>query len=428
MPTVTIPLSRATSSARRTEGERPDVVIPNSTSPLRPRPASGRAKTSSKPKSFPAAVKAAGSSVSANAGQESRATLPRRRISNSVARCWESAADPPLPQNISLFPARIAASQASTMAITGSGASARACFSAAPRRSSAAICAASPRSVGNPATVDGKGRACDGRSRFGAEKSDKGADLAWRGEFEHRLLLCEQRLGLVLHRGAVRCRPCLDLRLDERRQDPAGTDRIYRDAVVRALDRNRLGRPDHAVLRRDIGDLLPARDQSMSGGNIDDPPPTAPAHQRHRGLHCVKYGGKVERDDCIPLLVGKILDRCHMLDPGIVHQNIDRAEVSFGPRHQSPDLRRAGQIRPVECDANTKLPAKRGPQILDFRCVAEPVQHDVRTLCSQRTRNAKTDTAGRTGYQRNLAPETHGYPQCQCRIVLRHGAQRFKRA
>ena len=39
----------AISKARSTFGERPLVVMPNSTSPARPRPDSGRAKTCSKP-------------------------------------------------------------------------------------------------------------------------------------------------------------------------------------------------------------------------------------------------------------------------------------------------------------------------------------------------------------------------------------------
>ncbi len=48
-PTVTIPMPRAVSKARSTFGDFPLVVIPNSTSPARPRPESGRAKTSSNP-------------------------------------------------------------------------------------------------------------------------------------------------------------------------------------------------------------------------------------------------------------------------------------------------------------------------------------------------------------------------------------------
>ena len=112
--------------------------MPNNTSPGLPSPCKGRENTWSKSKSLPAAVSIVASSVKARAGQLSLATLLRSRIRSSVARCWASAADPPLPQNIILPPARIARSQAPTTARTGPASSAKLSFSAAERRSIAA--------------------------------------------------------------------------------------------------------------------------------------------------------------------------------------------------------------------------------------------------------------------------------------------------
>src|ERR1700722_18041025 len=68
-PTVTIPISRAACSPCSTLEDRPEVVIPTSTSPGLPNPRSGRANIWSIPKSFTAALIATASSVSARDGQ-----------------------------------------------------------------------------------------------------------------------------------------------------------------------------------------------------------------------------------------------------------------------------------------------------------------------------------------------------------------------
>src|SRR5579875_2817485 len=117
---LAMPISRAALSACTTLGERPEVVMAKSTSPLRPSPRSGRAKISSYPKSLPSAVSVEGSSASESAGHEGRATRERKRTKSSAARCWASAAEPPLPQKSNLPPARKRVSQRSTAARTES--------------------------------------------------------------------------------------------------------------------------------------------------------------------------------------------------------------------------------------------------------------------------------------------------------------------
>ena len=60
----------------------------------------------SAPKSFAIAVRSDVSVVSAIAGIDGRTLSVVRVLTNSVARCWASAALPPLPQIRSLPPAR----------------------------------------------------------------------------------------------------------------------------------------------------------------------------------------------------------------------------------------------------------------------------------------------------------------------------------
>ena len=69
---------------------------------------------------------------------------------------------------------------------------------------------------------------------------------------------------LRLHIGAFLLRPVVELLLHQRRQHPAGTDRVHRHAIIGQLDRRHLGHADHAVLGRDIGDLLRARHQARA--------------------------------------------------------------------------------------------------------------------------------------------------------------------
>src|SRR5690242_9468591 len=132
-------------------------------------------------------------------------------MSNSVAKCWLSAAEPPLPQNISLPPARRLVSQASTTRTTVSANStAIFCFSSADRRIMAAN-----RSVSimpavllrRPTAVDGKRCAGDRLRAFRAQENRKGADLLGRRELLHRLLFGQEPVLLRLKIDAVLLRP-----------------------------------------------------------------------------------------------------------------------------------------------------------------------------------------------------------------------------
>ncbi len=86
--------------------ELPLVEIAISTSPARPSDSTWRAKTPSTPKSFAIAVSSEVSVVRAMAGIDGRGLSTVSVLTNSVARCWASAALPPLPQISSLPPAR----------------------------------------------------------------------------------------------------------------------------------------------------------------------------------------------------------------------------------------------------------------------------------------------------------------------------------
>src|SRR5581483_5879463 len=95
-------------------------------------------------------------------------------------------------------------------------------------RSSIIVCA----SLCDPSAVDRVSRAGYGRRSFAAEKHCKGADALRLGELVHRLLLGKQR-DLFLTSALPGCPGAsIDLLLYKRRENPARTDGVARDACV----------------------------------------------------------------------------------------------------------------------------------------------------------------------------------------------------
>ncbi len=56
----------------------------------------------------------------------------------------------------------------------------------------------------------------------------------------------------------------------------------------------------------------------MSRGYVDDASPSPLFHRRKRVADGVKRGYEVDGDDGVPLFDRKLLDRCDVLDAGIV--------------------------------------------------------------------------------------------------------------
>ena len=128
------------------------------------------------------------------------------------------------------------------------------------------------------------------------------------------------------------------------------------------------------MLGCDISRLLPARDQPMGRGHVDNAPPAFLLHAGDNRLHAEKCGGKVDRDDRVPLLLREILDVRDKLDAGIVHQDVDAAHRLFGLDPHSRDFTRLAHVRAAIANANTELFRHIPPQRLDRRRVAEAIE------------------------------------------------------
>ncbi len=114
--------------------------------------------------------------------------------------------------------------------------------------------------------------------------------------------------------------------------------------MIGGLDRGDLGQPDEAVLGADIGGLVAAGDEAVRRGDIDDPPPAPRDHQRQRRFRGVKRRREVDRDDRVPALFREVDDRRDMLDPGIVDEDVDGAELAHRLGDETTDLHRLGHV------------------------------------------------------------------------------------
>lgn len=66
----------------------------------------------------------------------------------------------------------------------------------------------------------------------------------------------------------------------------------------------------------------------------------------------MKSGAQIDRDDCVPALGRKRFDGRHVLNAGVVDQNIDLPELGLGRVHHLFDLLRLAHVGGVIQSSN----------------------------------------------------------------------------
>ncbi len=64
----------------------------------------------------------------------------------------------------------------------------------------------------------------------------------------------------------------------------------------------------------------------MNGGHIDDAAPPLGQHVWQAVFGAEERAGKHDTDQKVPLLLGKLVDRSDVLEPGVVDQDVELAE------------------------------------------------------------------------------------------------------
>ena len=126
---------------------------------------------------------------------------------------------------------------------------------------------------------------------------------------------------------------------------------IHGDAVARALLRQRLGEAVDAGFRRGIVDLAVLAGLAVDRADIDDAPEPARAHAGEGGVAEVEAGAEIGVEHRLPALRRHPLQRAVARDPGIVHQDVDGAELPLDLRDARLAGREIAHVPLVDVDA-----------------------------------------------------------------------------
>jgi len=254
------------------------------------------------------------------------------------------------------------------------------------------------RLLGDPAAVHVPRHAAYLLGGIAAQEHRQCAELLGRDEFAGGLLLHQQLLLGLQDGNAFFLGTRVDLLLHQRRQHPARADRVDGEAGLRGLQRHRLGQADDAVLGGHVSRLLRGRHQPVRRRDVDDAPPVLALHARHREPRGMERRRQVDGDDGVPALGREVFYVGHVLDAGIVDEDVHAAEFGIGVGEHRLDLGRLAHVGAVVADADGVL-AGRGDLGLGPVHVAEAVHDDVGTLRRERAGDAQADAAGGAGHQ-----------------------------
>jgi len=104
----------------------------------------------------------------------------------------------------------------------------------------------------------------------------------------------------------------------------------------------------------------------------------------------VEGAREVDRDDRVPTFGREVLDLGHVLDAGVVDQDVDAAESVGRELHHVLDLIGLAHVGAVVFGAH----AECGDLRLGRLGVAEAVEHDVRALLGEGAGDGEPDAAG----------------------------------
>jgi predicted NBD/HSP70 family sugar kinase len=175
--------------------------------------------------------------------------------------------------------------------------------------------------------------------------------------------------------------------------------RGHRDAVGRQCAGHRLAERVQAGLAGPVGRVPGLAAECAARGHVHDPAPRFP-HVLDGAPGHVGGPGEVDRQGLapgvLPLVVGHLADRMPVIDPGVVHQHIQAAQVVGGLVHHLPDRLGVGQ---VGADDGVTA-AGQGGQHLPREPGRIPVMHGYPVaLPRERLRDRAADAPGRPGDQ-----------------------------
>ena len=114
-------------------------------------------------------------------------------------------------------------------------------------------------------------------------------------------------------------------------------------------------------------------------------------------------GGEIDGENRVPFRRREILQRRHVLDAGIVDEDIEPAEFAQSRFDHRADRVGARHVGGGVVDANVVILGDAFARSFNLLRLAETVQHYVGACAGERAGDAETDAAGRACDQRDFA-------------------------
>src|SRR3989454_6021510 len=128
----------------------------------------------------------------------------------------------------------------------------------------------------------------------------------------------------------------------------AWADCIHADSVFRVFDGERAREENHPALRRAVRGRERRRDKARVRSHVDDVPAPPTNHRRQGVLRAQERPFEVDIKDRIPISFRHLLRRFLKVDPGVVHEHVDRSER---PRRSINEPLRVSRLRHVTLDS-----------------------------------------------------------------------------
>jgi hypothetical protein len=185
--------------------------------------------------------------------------------------------------------------------------------------------------------------------------------------------------------------------LDHRRLHDAGKDQPDVHRRVAQLDPERLGEPDERELRGAVA--AEGRDAATPGerGDVDDRPVALGAHQRDDLLHHEERAEEVHAQHALQVGGVDVRDGARQEDAGVVHDDVEAAELGDDPADARGDLRTLRDVGRQDERRAAGLARDR----LELRSSTRG-ERDAGAGGGERDRRGATDTARGAGDEHRL--------------------------
>jgi len=191
--------------------------------------------------------------------------------------------------------------------------------------------------------------------------------------------------------------------------DVPGRHHGDRDAVRRERAGHRLPERVQARLAGPVGGVPGLTAEGTARGHVDDPA-AAVLHVLDRAPGHVRGSGEIDGDRVtprvLPLLVGHVGDRVRHVDPGVVDQDVQPAQLGGGLVDHLPHGCGVGQVRAEDRVAAARQPGRHLPG--QRGGIAVMHRHPV-TLAGERLRHRPPDAPGGPGDQDRAALRRHHF-------------------